>query len=490
MTRPPRSLRDPRIEERERAERRLAEQRAEEERLLEARRLEEIRQQQEEAARRQAEQQRQLAERRAEALEERRAKEREAARRQEARRIEAQRAEEARQAAQARQKASKPPPAFRSRANPVPQGQETPVARRAEPPRPGSAASAEPTAKTRTQRPAPGSKASAKSGPKLGVKTRFRPARQAPRKPTPIVPPSNVQTRALMAVVTIMAFLACLTLGAVSMVRATAESWQGGISREVTIQIKPREGRDMNQALLNARDVALQFVGTLDGRVVDEAATERLLEPWLGTGLDFDMLPVPRLVIVTIDENNPPDFAAMAAALQKAVPGASLDDHRAWVSRLSAMADATTTIGVSIMALVFSAMVLTVVFATRGALAGSRDIVEVLHFVGAEASFVARQFQRHFLNVALKGAFLGGALACLFFVLARVWQMRYLATPGADQATALFGTISIGWGAYFGILLTIVAIAGLTALTTRLTVIRTIREIDIVRSDPERSDTV
>lgn len=486
MTRPPRSLRDPRLEERERAERRLAEQRAEEERLLEARRLEEIRQQQEEAARRQAEQQRQLAERRAKELEERQAKEREAARQAEERRAEAQRAEEARRAAQARQKASKPPPTFRSRANPVPQGQGTTAARRAEQPRPGAAPSPEPTAKARIPRPAPGSKA----GTKLGGKTRFRPARQAPRKPTPIVPPSNVQTRALMAVVTIMAFLACLTLGAVSMVRATAESWQGGISREVTIQIKPREGRDMNQALLNARDVALQFVGTLDGRVVDEAATERLLEPWLGTGLDFDMLPVPRLVIVTIDENNPPDFAAMAAALQKAVPGASLDDHRAWVSRLSAMADATTTIGVSIMALVFSAMVLTVVFATRGALAGSRDIVEVLHFVGAEASFVARQFQRHFLNVALKGAFLGGALACLFFVLARFWQRRYLATPGADQSTALFGTISIGWGAYFGILLTIVAIAGLTALTTRLTVIRTIREIDIVRSDPERTDTV
>ena len=481
MTRPPRSLRDPRLEERERAERRLAEQRAEEERLLEARRLEEIRQQQEDAARRQAEQQRQLAQRRAEELERRRAQEQEAARHAEAERAEAQRAE-ARRAAQARQKASSPPPAFRPRANPVPQGQETPVARPAEPPRPGAAPSAEATPKARAPHPA--------QAFRPGGKTRFRPARQAPRKPTPIVPPSNVQTRALMAVVTIMAFLACLTLGAVSMVRATAESWQGGISREVTIQIKPREGRDMNQALLNARDVALQFVGTLDGRVVDEAATERLLEPWLGTGLDFDMLPVPRLVIVTIDENNPPDFAAMAAALQKTVPGASLDDHRAWVSRLSAMADATTTIGVSIMALVFSAMVLTVVFATRGALAGSRDIVEVLHFVGAEASFVARQFQRHFLNVALKGAFLGGALACLFFVLARFWQRRYLATPGADQTTALFGTISIGWGAYFGILLTIVAIAGLTALTTRLTVIRTIREIDIVRSDPERTDTV
>ncbi|WP_183491276.1 cell division protein FtsX [Martelella radicis] len=309
-------------------------------------------------------------------------------------------------------------------------------------------------------------------------------------KPTPIVPPSNVQSRALMAVIAIMAFLACLTLGAVSMVRATATSWQGGISREVTIQIKPAEGRDMNQALLTARDVALQFVGTIDGQVVDEAATERLLEPWLGTGLDFDELPVPRLVIVTIDENNPPDFSAMAEALQGAVPGAYLDDHRAWVNRLSAMADATTTIGASIMALVFSAMVLTVVFATRGALSGSRDIVEVLHFVGAEGSFVARQFQNHFLNVALKGAFLGGGMACLFFVAARFWQSRFLATPGADQATALFGTISIGWGAYAGILLTIVIIAALTTLTARLTVIRTIREIDRIRSDPARTDTL
>ena len=310
------------------------------------------------------------------------------------------------------------------------------------------------------------------------------------RKPTPIVPPGNVQSRALMAVIAIMAFLACLTLGGVSMIRATAASWQGGISREVTIQIKPQEGRDMNAALLQARDIALQFVGTVEGRIVDEAATERLLEPWLGTGLDFDELPVPRLVIITIDERNPPDFSAMANALQKQVPGAYLDDHRAWVNRLSSMADAMTSIGLSIMMLVFFAMILTVIFATRGALSGSRSIVEVLHFVGAERSFVASQFQRHFFNVALKGAFLGGFLACLFFAAARIWQSRFLATPGADQATALFGSISIGWGAFVGILLTVLIVAALTTLTARLTVMRTIHEIDHIRSDPEQSNPV
>ncbi|MET3601459.1 cell division transport system permease protein [Martelella mangrovi] len=480
MTRPPRSIRDPRLEEerlqRQREEeRRRAEARAREERLLEARileerRREEIRVHETEAARKRQMQQEAAA--RQKEQEQQRATEAKAARE----KAEAERVE--RQARMQRPPTPPTPPADGRPPLPRAEARKTPLDDKPAP-----------TQRTPQARPATAKAGDAVSAARRNIKKPLI-AGSGSRKPTPIVPPSNVQSRALMAVIAIMAFLACLTLGGVSMVRATAASWQGGISREVTIQIKPAEGRDMNQALLNARDVALQFVGTIDGQVVDEAATERLLEPWLGTGLDFDELPVPRLVIVTIDENNPPDFAAMADALQSVVPGAYLDDHRAWVDRLSAMADATTTIGASVMALVFSAMVLTVVFATRGALSGSRDIVEVLHFVGAEGSFVARQFQNHFLNVALKGAFLGGALACLFFVIARFWQGRFLATPGADQATALFGSISIGWGAYAGILLTIVIIAALTTLTARLTVIRTIREIDHIRSDPERTDSL
>jgi len=69
------------------------------------------------------------------------------------------------------------------------------------------------------------------------------------RPTAPILPPSNIQGNALMVVIAIMAFLACLTLGAVSMVRATASSWQSQISREITIQIKPDDGLDMNAAL-------------------------------------------------------------------------------------------------------------------------------------------------------------------------------------------------------------------------------------------------
>ncbi|MFA7414591.1 MAG: ABC transporter permease [Rhizobium sp.] len=308
------------------------------------------------------------------------------------------------------------------------------------------------------------------------------------RPTAPILPSSNIQGNALMVVIAIMAFLACLTLGAVSMVRATAAGWQSQISREITIQIKPDDTLDMNKALVRARDLALTFVGTKDGVIMDDDATARLLEPWLGTGLDLEDLPVPRLVIITIDETNPPDFAAMRELLKTEVPQAFLDDHRTWVNRLVSMARTTVLIGSGILVLVFVAMVLTVVFATRGALSGNRHIIEVLHFVGAEGSFVAQEFQKHFLKISLKGAVAGGMLAAALFAIASYWQSRTLATPQSDQAAALFGTFSIGYAGYIGIFATMIVIALLTTLTARLTVIRTIYEIDLIRSDPARTD--
>ncbi|MEY9195954.1 MULTISPECIES: ABC transporter permease [Sinorhizobium] len=309
-------------------------------------------------------------------------------------------------------------------------------------------------------------------------------------RPTgPIVPSANVSGHALMCVIAIMSFLACLTLGGVSMVRATAQSWQSQISREITIQIKPDENLDMEKALADARDLALTFPGTTGGNIIDRAATARLLEPWLGSGLNLDELPVPRLVVITIDENDPPDFSAMRKALTETIPEAFLDDHRTWVDRLVAMANTTTMIGTGVLALVFSAMVLTVVFATRGALSGNRHIVEVLHFVGAEAGFVASEFQKHFLRISLKGAGAGGLLAALSFAIAGFWQSQTLATPETDQATALFGTFAIGYTGYLGIFAIIIVIALLTTLTARLTVTRTIYEIDLIRSDPGRTDT-
>ncbi|TIW09862.1 MAG: ABC transporter permease, partial [Mesorhizobium sp.] len=124
---------------------------------------------------------------------------------------------------------------------------------------------------------------------------------RAQRKMAPIVPAQNIAGRALVLVIAIMTFLSCLTFGAVTLVRDTASVWENQISREATIQIKPVDGLDMEAALAQASQIAGEFPGVKSARIVDRDATARLLEPWLGSGLNIDELPVPRLIIVTID---------------------------------------------------------------------------------------------------------------------------------------------------------------------------------------------
>ena len=301
----------------------------------------------------------------------------------------------------------------------------------------------------------------------------------APRRMKPIVPAQSVSGNALVLVIAIMTFLSCLTLGAVTLVRDTASMWQSQISREATIQIKPADGLDMEAALLAVQSAAAGVQGVREARIVDREATARLLSPWLGEGLNIDELPVPRLVIITIDETSPPDFATMREVIAIAAPGATLDDHRTWIDRLVSMARTTVTIGIATLVLMLSATVLTVVFATRGAMAGNGHVIEVLHFVGAEANFIASEFRRHFLLTGAKGAAAGGFAAVIVFVLFGWWSSRNMATPEADQATALFGNFAIGATGYAGVAIIVLLIAALTAATSHITVVSYLNDIDM-----------
>ena len=82
----------------------------------------------------------------------------------------------------------------------------------------------------------------------------------------------------------------------------------------------------------------------------------------------------------------------------------------------------------------------TVAFATRGAMASNRTIVEVLHFVGAKDSYIARQFQSHFLTLGLKGGALGGGAALVFLALAGPVNDLFVGTAGQAEAVATWLT--------------------------------------------------
>ena len=167
------------------------------------------------------------------------------------------------------------------------------------------------------------------------------PAQELPRFENPIVPDNTIAGRALIAVIAIMTFLASLTTGAVMLVRSAAGDWQSEVAREVTIQVRAAAGRDIEADVRARRELARELPGVADVRAYSREESARLLEPWLGTGLTLDDLPVPRIVVVRLAAEPAPDLAAAApAARRRRCRRASLDDHRNFVDRMRAMANA------------------------------------------------------------------------------------------------------------------------------------------------------
>jgi cell division transport system permease protein len=293
-----------------------------------------------------------------------------------------------------------------------------------------------------------------------------------------IVPEQTVAGQALIIVVGIMSFLACITVGAVVLVSDAARDWQADIARELTIQVRPIENVDVNTEAQKAATIASGAAGVRSARVLSEEEDAKLLEPWLGTGVDFGELPLPRLVVVEIGDPDAVDVNALSAQLKKDVRGASLDDHRAWTDRLNTMAGATVAIGLVVLGMVFLATALCVVFATRGAMAGNRDTVSVLHLVGAEDRFIVGEFQRHFLLLGLRGGLIGAGAAGILFLLMSLIGSQTFSAAEAEQVSMLFGNFAIGPTGYFGALGVAFLIAIMTAVTSRITVFRYLERVE------------
>lgn len=293
---------------------------------------------------------------------------------------------------------------------------------------------------------------------------------------TPIVPASTVVGRSLVFVTAIMCFLACLALGTAWAVHKATGVWTRDAAREVTVQLLPQEDVDMDRQVQQAMRLLSGEPGIVRARPYSREDTARLLEPWLGSGLQLDELPMPRMIALELDPVVPPDMDALARKLRDNVPGASLDDHRAWQRQIRAVAGSIQLAGFAVLGLMFAATTAIVVLATRGAMAGNKEIVDVLHLVGARQDFIAAEFSRHFLMLGLKGGIIGGAAASLAFIAARAVTAQ--AASSGSAPGALIQAVSIGWEGYAGIAGVAALLALLGALTSRLTVIQFLKRID------------
>jgi cell division transport system permease protein len=298
------------------------------------------------------------------------------------------------------------------------------------------------------------------------------------RNLSPIVPRASIAGRALVAVVAIMTFLASITTGTVLLVSASATDWQSEVASEITIQVRPVAGRDLDRDAAAAVEAMRAQPGIVEIRPFSKDESAKLLEPWLGSGLSLDDLPVPRVIVARVQPGTALDLAALRSRVTLAAPSASVDDHRAWIERMRSMTGATVLAGVGILVLVIIATIISVSFATRGAMAANRPIVEVLHFVGAGDRYIANRFLRHFLRLGLEGGVIGGGAAMLAFGFSESIAGWFSGTPVGDQFAALLGTFSLRPSGYLALAAQAVLIAAITAWASRRTLFATLDDID------------
>jgi cell division transport system permease protein len=310
----------------------------------------------------------------------------------------------------------------------------------------------------------------------LGTERPQVPARA--RNMSPIVPRASISGRALVAVVAIMTFLASITTGAVLLVSASAAEWQSEVASEITMQVRPQAGRDLERDVIAAAEAMRTQPGIVQVKPFTKDESARLLEPWLGSGLSIDQLPVPRVVVARVQPGTTLDLAALRSRVTQVAPSATVDDHRAWIERMRSMTGATVFAGIGILVLVIAATIISVSFATRGAMAANRPIVEVLHFVGAGDRYIANHFLRHFLRLGLEGGLIGGGAAMLGFGFSESIAAWFSGTPVGDQFAALLGTFSLPPSGYLALAVQAVAIAAITAWASRRTLFATLDDID------------
>jgi len=296
-------------------------------------------------------------------------------------------------------------------------------------------------------------------------------AKPPSKRTAAIVPERSVAGRTLVLLIAIMTFLSGVTLGGVVLVQKSAIAWSSDVGRQVTIQIRPMEGEVMDSNIRTAISLAEAIPGVSDAHALSLADSEKLLEPWLGAGLDLSQLDIPRLIVVDLGDPKSVDLDRLAKDLQ-AVKGATLETHAAWRQQLNTMAGTLVLSGVLVLVLIVVATVLAVVFATRGTMASNREIVDVLHFIGASNAFIAGEFQGRFLALGFRGGVIGGLGAVLFFFVVAGAAGSLVPDQASAQLGFLFGRFSLGFDGILGIAAVVPVIASLTAITSRLTVRR------------------
>ncbi|MBO21548.1 MAG: cell division protein [Rhodospirillaceae bacterium] len=269
-------------------------------------------------------------------------------------------------------------------------------------------------------------------------------------------------TRFLPWIIALMVFLGGLMFAGALVVSDTIHSWDSTLTGRMTVQVPPAAAADDTLETLTA--MLESTPGVTRVRPVPIAEARGLLVPWLGEEVVNSGLPIPALVDVELAAGARIDAGQLAARLMQAVPGTTVDDHRAWLSALINLGRTIEILAFMILGLIAAAAVVAVIFTTRSGLAVHAAVIELLHQMGAHDAYIADQFQLQAMMLAVRGGIVGAAAATIVLLV--------FAWVGQGIDAAFFPPLRLTIPEWIALLIVPVGAIAIAMLTARLTVLR------------------
>jgi cell division transport system permease protein len=230
-----------------------------------------------------------------------------------------------------------------------------------------------------------------------------------------LLPADSRQVRPLTIVVSIMCALGCLAaFGAAAGFRA-ANTWTSDLKSRMTVVVQnPRD----DAALTRAAQIVARVDGVTGADAMSKQRAKDLLKNY-GTdmGATLDALPAPRLIEVGVAAGQTKVDVRIDAALKAAGYTSFVNDHSRFTGEIIKTSAVVRILALSALVALMVAAIASIAFAARAALETRRDAVEILHLVGAQDIFVAREVQARFLRLGLIAGGIGALAAGAIIVL-------------------------------------------------------------------------
>lgn len=159
------------------------------------------------------------------------------------------------------------------------------------------------------------------------------------------------------------------------------------------------------------KDIAVSHIDK-----VSDAHLRELLTPWIGSGEALFDMPLPMVLDVQLkDPEKPANISHLKKALATIDPAIELDANHSWAEIFAGFINILQWLTFLLIATIFAAMTLMIAFSARASLHMHQRTVGLLHAMGAEDSYIARQFQFEHFKIGLKAAAIGTLCAAIIY---------------------------------------------------------------------------